>query len=374
VHGVRSDKCRVKDMEYVCFGCGFRVGWHAEGLTKTEKWFENCGWGYADAKYYNPYASVVNPEYVDRYPEYRYSAYRHFQGKCIIEYLKLYARYPQTEYLLKLGLHKLCDSVMLLKKVGRDKRFCKWLISKRDELAAGYYYVGTVIQAYRTGKPLKQIQAFESFRKSLIHDGGLQAIRGQFKGKDTEALFDYLSNQNTNPHTYLDYLNACNYLGLDMSLPKNRFPRDFQRWHDIRIDGYRTARAEADAKERAELYGQFAAVAERYAALQNCKKGGYAVFVARSPAELMREGEVLHHCVGKMNYGQKVARGETLILFVRNPDSPEVPFVTVEYSPKSKKVLQCYGDGNRKPDDPVLDFIHNVWLPYANRTIKKLAV
>jgi hypothetical protein len=82
----------------------------------------------------------------------------------------------------------------------------------------------------------------------------------------------------------------------------------------------------------------------------------FVVVIARSPADLIREGEVLHHCVGRMNYDQRMIREESLIFFIRNAGNPDVPFVTVEYSPKNKKVLQCYGDSDTKPDDSVLTY------------------
>ena len=37
VHGVHSETCFVKDMEYVYFGMGFRVGWYDVGLQKGQR-------------------------------------------------------------------------------------------------------------------------------------------------------------------------------------------------------------------------------------------------------------------------------------------------------------------------------------------------
>ncbi|MCL2798638.1 MAG: PcfJ domain-containing protein, partial [Firmicutes bacterium] len=126
------------------------------------------------------------------------------------------------------------------------------------------------------------------------------------------------------------------------------------------------------------LYKQFAVIVEKYISLQKVKsdKGpfqGYAIVIARSPAELMREGDILNHCVGKMGYDQKMVREESLIFFVRNTATPDVPFITVEYSLKSKKILQCYGYKHARPDDNVMTFINKTWLPYANKTLKKIA-
>jgi hypothetical protein len=186
---------------------------------------------------------------------------------------------------------------------------------------------------------MKEIQKFAERKRSFERESDMQPIRDLFR-KDLERFFSYIDGHKRNPRSYLDYLNACNYLGLDMTLSKNRFPHDFNRWHDIRIDQYRSAKAKVDAKERAKFYRQFAAVAKKYLALQNCKKGAYVVLIAQSPAELYFEGEILKHCVGAMNYDKKMVREETLIFFVRPVEALDVPFVTVEYSPKSKKVCR----------------------------------
>ena len=94
--------------------------------------------------------------------------------------------------------------------------------------------------------------------------------------------------------------------------------------------------------------------------------------IAKSPADLIHEGQVLNHCVGSSNYDQKMMREETLIFFIRHKNTPDKPFVTVEYSLSKHRVLQCYAKSNSKPDDNVYKYIHKNWLPYANKQLKKL--
>lgn len=244
-------------------------------------------------------------------------------------------------------------------------------MKKRREMIYRNYYVEVILRAYKTGKPLDYLQAFHKRKLDLIHDRSLKPVNDLFRS-DLERLFSYMEKQSISAYLYLDYLKACQYLGLDMTEDKNRYPHDFKRWHDIRIDEYATAKAMKDKQERKELYDRFAAVAEKYLAMQNIKDG-YAIIIARSPAELMKEGSALSHCVGSMGYDRKFIREESLIFFVRNTNDIEKPFVTMEYSIKSKKILQCYAEKNTKPDEKVLDFINKKWLPYANKQIKKIA-
>ena len=129
----------------------------------------------------------------------------------------------------------------------------------------------------------------------------------------------------------------------------------------------------ASENKRKEFYARFEAITEKYAALQHNKRSAFVAIIARSPADPITEGNALHHCVGRMNYDQRIVREESLIFFIRTRECPDTLFVTVEYSPSLKVVLQCYGDRDSKPDDSVLHYVHDIWLPYANKTLKKLA-
>ena len=376
IHGVYSDECLVRDIEYNYMG-GYRVGWFAEGIKypyNIPPFYNDGKWYAVEYKYFNPWAPVINPKFATSLKEFRYSAVDIQDPPCIITYLRTYLKYPQVEYLVKAGLGKFADSTMILKKIREDKAFRKWLMAHREELMRHHYYVDVVLRGYRTEKSLETLQSYREAKISLRNNNTLAPIRELFKGAERERFFDYISKQNTNANTYLDYLKACIYLGLDMSEEKNRFPHDFKRWHDIRIDQYATAQAEADRKAKQELYEQFARIAEKYLPLEHDKKSAFICIIARSPADLIHEGEVLHHCVGRMNYDQRFVREESLIFFIRTKEKPDTPLVTLEYSPHSHKVLQCYGEHDNKPSEDVLHYVNKIWLPYANRTIKKLAV
>ena len=372
IHAVHAKICYVKDLEYNHFSSmGFRVGWYAEGIQKYKKWFER-GWCWANDKYYDPFAPIVNLEVIDKLPEYKYSAFRQYGYVNLFKYLRMYEKYPQAELFVKFGLSAYVLSEQLLEKTSKDKKFRTWLLKHRDELSSEYCYVSTILQAYRSGKSLKETQKLEQQKKSFCNKNSYYSdLRKFFKGR-IDKFLEYIDKQGTDISSYQDYFRACNELGLDMTEDKNVFPHDFKRWHDIRIDEYHTAKALKDEAERKTLYGKFEDVANKYLALQRDMKEAFVVVIAKSPAELIREGDVLHHCVGSMNYDQRFVREESLIFFVRNVDAPDVPYVTLEYSLKSKKVIQCYGEHNHRPDTSVMEFINNKWLPYANRKLKQI--
>ena len=376
VHGVHSEQCLVRDMEYTLMG--YSVGWYDYGLTERRKQYEDGKWYTAPDKYYDPIAEVVNRKYALKFDAFKYSAVDKYPYATVMKYLRTYEQYPQAEYFVKIGLQHLATNKTLLRKAGKDKAFRKWLIRNakilRNEYGNyPYFSANTVWTAYKENRSILESFDLERKRKELKSKYAFtHTVSKIIPNKEIGLLLGYLDKQDTNIDSYADYISACNYLGLDMSSSKNRYPHDFKRWHDIRIDEYRTAKALKDEEERKDMYRKFAEIAEKYMPLQREQKDDYVVVIARSPAELIREGDVLHHCVGRMNYDQRFIREESLIFFVRNVSEPDVPFVTVEYSLPSRKVLQCYGDKDSKPDDSVLDFVNNKWLPYANRKLKQI--
>ena len=378
VHGLHSDECFVRDMECSYMG-GFSVGWCAEGITSNRRYWEDGKWYTADDKYYDPFSHTINPEYAYKNPMYKYSAVELFKGSNILGYLRTYEKYPQAEMLVKLGLSSLALSTQILEKLGKDKAFRKFIGRNREILTSGkLYYISSILNAYKQNKSIEEIQKFEA-RKKELNSRYLGAVREIAKA-DYDRFFKYLDKQNINITLYADYIRACRELNVDMSKDKNRYPHNFMHEHDVRIDDMRTARALRDEqirKEREEeekhLVENFLSVASKYMPLQATANGAFVVYIAQNPSELVKEGEALHHCVGKLGYDKKFAKEQSLIFFVRSATATETPLATIEFDIKRNKILQFYADHNFKPDEAVTDYVNNVWLPHANKALKKIA-
>ena len=99
VHGIYSDKCLVKDMEYSFMG-NYRVGWYDEGIKypyNIRPFYNDGKWYPVDFKYYNPWAHVINPQFALSLPEFRYSAVDIQNPPCIIPCPGRRARYGQRK-------------------------------------------------------------------------------------------------------------------------------------------------------------------------------------------------------------------------------------------------------------------------------------
>ena len=373
VHGIYSKECFVKDLEYnYIIGMGYRTGWYDQFLYYNPKNFEDGKWYPAKRQYYNPYSTLINASYLNRFKNYKHSAYKLYRGKCILEYLRIYEQYPEVELLLKLGISSyLVTKKSLLNKLKKDKLFRKWITENVDDMRDSFYSVKAILSAYKNNISILKAQKTEQAVKNLETQYIYKLIAKTVE-ENWMTFFDYLDDKGISANTYYDYAFACEYLGLDMTLPKNRYPKDFMRWHNIRIDEYHTAKALKEVEERKKYMQKFAEVAEKYLPLQRNRNENFICVIARTPEDLVKEGELLDHCVGRMNYDQRIAKEQSLIFFIRSIAEPDKPFVTLEYSLSTHKVLQCYGFKDSKPDENVLHFVNDIWLPYANRKIRKI--
>ena len=112
---------------------------------------------------------------------------------------------------------------------------------------------------------------------------------------------------------YGDYRRMCNEVG-----STDFYPRDLRAAHD-RLTG------ETRALESKCFDERFAGIAEKWAAME-WSDGAICAVLPRGGGELVREGEVLHHCVG--GYIETHASGK-IIVFIRHARRPERSWYTL---------------------------------------------
>lgn len=313
---------------------------------------------------------IINTEAIYTVEKFKYCGYT--GGFPAAPYLRMYLNEPGIEFFGKMQIR---PTKSLVDKAKKDPHFRKWLrkLTPEEVNSANIYGPAAVLAAYKRKTTNFCIVAsdLEDHRRlsRTVHAYGASAATRKGKWK-AERVLEYIDSINgRNGYAYGDYIKACDYLHLDLKDTKVAFPKDFRRMHDLRIDEMNSRRAAEDEEKRKELYEQFRAVAETVKPYE-CSANGLAIIIPMSPIELIREGETLQHCVGKMGYDKKEAERRSFIAFCRKADDIEKPFVTVEFSFSAKKILQCYGLKDSKPDNAVRAFVDR-WAETVKKALQE---
>lgn len=122
------------------------------------------------------------------------------------------------------------------------------------------------------------------------------------------------------------------------------WPRQLREAHD-RLNAAHVLRLDKGKSQK--LQAGFDAVLQKYGALQ-WTDGDLEILLPRSNLELVREGQVLRHCVG--SYGKAHAEGEKIILFVRHHRRPERCYYTlnISFAGDRPREIQLHGYGNER--------------------------
>ena len=165
--------------------------------------------------------------------------------------------------------------------------------------------------------------------------------------------------------TYLDYLEMREKLGYDLNNSVYQYPRDLQTAHNRMV--LEQDKEEIDKRVQ-EAEEKFPNIRKRYRKLRNryCYEDDtYTIRPARSAGEIVMEGRILHHCVGRDTYLERHSKGISYILLLRFRKKPEEPYITIEIQAENGKILQWYGACDGKPDqEHMQEWIkrYTVWL------------
>ena len=124
------------------------------------------------------------------------------------------------------------------------------------------------------------------------------------------------------------------------------FPNDLQAAHD-------RVQRRAKIKDSIQLREDFAAAMKAIAGHLDFEMYGMKIVMPASPDDIVAEGQALRHCVG--SYVDRVAKHESIILFLRMADAPDRPFFTIEV--KNRHIVQTRGLQNRDATPEVRAFV-----------------
>lgn len=345
----------VKNMYYSRMG-GYRTVW--KNSHPSQYYFnepERNIWFSCSMQYYNVYSSPLFDlqDLIEADVSLQYCAW---DKQPIIDYVTIYRKYPELEILSKLKLNRLMYNTKCLEKL-KERSFKKFLFKcgansgvAGREILYCYNHKLNYSQYLQHKKENERINRAKKDTKKILEE---------YPALPKQQLFKYLKEKDISAFNYLDLLKAEVYLHLDLTLEKNIFPHDFMYWHDF----YTKQMSDSENKE---IDLKIKEQADRYKKLAK-KIDGVKLVFPKATSELIIEGERLNHCVGRMGYNKKIAEDESLILFVRKDEEEDKPFVTMEYDPHKKKVLQLYAVHDTQPEETIKEIIYNKWLPKVKR-------
>lgn len=184
-----------------------------------------------------------------------------------------------------------------------------------------------------------------------MYDGAKQAYKLITAGK-RKTLRYVLELPKQDARDYFDYVRWLDELGY----PADDYylhPADFRSAHDKLMHERQKEQGKRARREKRLQNKVIAALKEKNdIPAFHLHHNGLFVTMAGSADELQREGATLHHCVA--TYADRVAKGETTILFIRREEAPDTPYYTMEF--KDGAIAQIRGKANCAPTGDVVRF------------------
>lgn len=175
----------------------------------------------------------------------------------------------------------------------------------------------------------------------------LLALMG--RGYDLESLVEYTKSayekQGLDASELLLQLDDYSRMCHSMELRYDKYPKSVKLLHDLTLVKYKIVESVMKDKEIADM-------SKKHRNLE-CSVGDYLFVLPQSGKDFIKEGNVLRHCV--LSYIGKYTSESSIIVFVREKDKPNKPFVTVEVS--NGVICQCKAFSDKKPSSEVLNTI-----------------
>ena len=278
----------------------------------------------------------------------RYSQAESYSGSLFMQYLKLYCRYPNVEYLMKTGYSVLIyeqhgywgvhekisissnvnlKSNNLLKMLGLNRTEFKVLQGNEKDYDS---YV-----KWRNKCPNNKPEEILTIAKQFGDEYGTADNFCKSTFLTPLKIAKYLSKNNITNYEYRDYLQQCKTLEYKLTDSLINRPKNFYKMHE-RLSKMIQYQANKKMRESFEKLKDFRKLLEY-------ESGEFMIIQPPTFDSIVAEGRELSHCVG--GYAERHALGALNIMFLRKKDEPDKPFYTIEVS-KNNKIVQCRGYKN----------------------------
>lgn len=336
------------------------------------------------------HAAQIMPETYEEMKEtmFQYSALQEYAKSVrevnAIDYLERYRQTPQIEVLVKMGLIGVVENLVKCHYgivenehasrpdvfLGIRKERVKQLIRKKGDVETlkvmqmekrfGQNWTDDQIEQLKeTGLSSVQVDRTTKYMTLQKLLNRIEKYAGCQYGTECSRAKARIRHVAT---TYVDYLEMREDLGYDLNNTVYQYPRNLDEEHNKMVMEINKEKAEARLREVARQYPD---IRKSYRSIRKkyfYEDENYLIRPARSAEEIVMEGRILHHCVGGDGYLNRHNTGQTYILMVRLKDEPEIPYITVEIDAKYPRIIQWYGEFDKKPDEKNMQVWLDGWL------------
>lgn len=254
--------------------------------------------------------------------------------------------FPQTEYLVKLGLFRLAADVPSLHP-GDGKGFARIMgvsrqylpLYQRFDVSLGEH---RVIQSVKEWVSEEDFQRYRDLRERENYFGPASILENM----SFKKFLNYFEKQKQKypketlhrlASWYRDYIRMSEGLRVDLSHKSVRWPKDVREAHDRILDRY----WEKENRILQENLVHAMKLLEQRGMEFHTNK--FRIMMPACRADFIREGQSLDHCVGQAGYFERHAEGKRMVFFIRKTEDPETPFFTMEVDMQRMQILQLYG-------------------------------
>ena len=308
---------------------------------------------------------VLYPHNLDRVlsgTPFQYSALSIAAKKLLVEpfeYLQTEKKTPKLEFIVKAGLMGVARQVLGYGWYGDVERAKNFLFDKVKSLKDLGIDNPSELEECRA-LTVQELIARKEIKKWKI-ERGARAAAIEFieklnyrSGEDfvysflsRQSLFKYwLTQKEQYPHAsdflrdYTDYISDAKTLGCNLNDTKISKPHNFKLMHDW-------AMREVKITEKQVFDAQILAIHASVHTLCEWSDKKYTIVMPSTSREIVQEGVNQSHCVGR--YCERVASGESIVLFVRRKAAPDKSWYTMEIKPDMNglDIVQCRGYDNQ---------------------------
>lgn len=196
------------------------------------------------------------------------------------------------------------------------------------------------------GWNLKQAwKAFTDISKYMTVQQAYNRVNGYYKAqkkKEWTKRSDVLRE-------YRDYLNMRAENGYDMTNSVYLHPKNLKKAHNEMVKEQNERRNKEHIEKSNKMYpkirSKFKGLDKKY----HYEGHGMIIRPARSAGEIVLEGQLQHHCVGRGEYLSNHNSGKSFIFLLRKQGAEDKPYITIEINKYG--IVQWYGAHDKKTSD-----------------------